>query len=224
MKYILLNDISYIFKQRKKFLLMLISIPIIVMLIVINSSLNNNQMICYSMGTNLVLKESNLIEYVMFAFNICIYIFLAIDLYTRDVMYELDNIFFRMSPEKWISRKCTFLTIFTILLKILQYLFLSSTLFFIKNNGIFDIKLILYDITLTLLLQLLFILVYSYALGIKKYKYILYFICILIIIIIPKDVLNIHYIQLVITGLLIVILTFGIKGFIKKFHKKVFEK
>lgn len=222
MKYILVNDIEYLIKKRKLLILILLIIPLLVLFLNVKSSFSNDEIISICLGNNLN-KNSNVLEMIMFIFNIFTYVFIMIDLYIKDITYQLDNIFLRYNYVKWDHQKSIITLCLTTLLKISQYIVLFAFLFILRKNGSFPFKLLLSDLSLTIFLQILFISIYFCILCFTSKKYFIYFIYILIILFIPKNVLKMNMIEIFMFYVLTFILLAMKNLFLKKYYNKLFE-
>lgn len=121
MKYIFLSDIEYLIRNKKKIIILLILFPAIISAIM--PSHNLNEMLYVAFGINLNFKIIDIIEIMMFIFNIVIYLYITFDIYTKDIQFELDNIFLRMRPQEWLCRKNIVFIFLNIILKLIEYLF-----------------------------------------------------------------------------------------------------
>ena len=133
MKYLFMSDIEFLLKKRKKILIALIFIPLLVMLINIKSSFTIVDNLNNCLGTNINIKTSSILEFIMFLFNIAIYLFLIVEFYVKDISYQLDNIFLRISPLKWLFKKNIVFLLITLIIKLLQYFVFILFLIMIKN-------------------------------------------------------------------------------------------
>lgn len=228
MKYLYINDISFLIRKQRKILIPLLFLPIIVLLININVPMDVVNHLNGAMGTNLAQKinEMNLIEILMFLFNIFCYIFLIAEVYVKDISYQLDNILLRMKASKWILKKNVVFILLTILLKFLQYGLILTTLLIFKNNNIFTFSvfnLFLKDLSYTLFVQFLFITIYVISSSIKKNKIIPYLIFCSIAIFIPKNIYKLTFNNIIYLGIIIVILLIILQIIFKKYNKKIIE-
>ncbi len=226
MKYMYMNDIEYLIKKRKKILIVLILIPIIAMLININQKVSLLEILNNCMGTNLNFKNSNILEYIMFLFNITIYLFLIIDLYVKDIVYQLDNIFLRISPLKWLLKKNLIFMSMIFIMKLLQYLFLLFLKFILTKSNENDnmvYKLIFSDFLYIIFLQYIFIFIYIVSLLLKKLKLMPYVIFSIIIIILPKSIYGLKNNQLCFLILLILLVLYLLYYLFKYHSKKIIE-
>lgn len=221
MKYLYTNDIKYILNKRKTILLILILIPILVLILNINSSESVSRIIAISTGS-IEKQNYGVLEIIMFIFNISTFLFLAADLYIKDIAYQLDNIFLRMDKTKWIKQKNIIFIIVVFIIKILQYIPLIIIVSIFKNYPQEVIKLLLFDIIYILFMQYFFLFIYNLSL-IYKIKYVLYIIYGICILLLPKDILtlSINQILLFLSALTLIV---NIIVIIFKFnYKKILE-
>lgn len=188
-KYLFINDIFYLIKNRIKLLLFLIFIPMVIFLVLkINSNENIGDILLSVFGNNITFYNNSIIEYLMFLFNIFTFVFIAVDLFIKDIKYEIDYIFLRLNISLWFKNKYLFLILITFFLKFLQYVFVIF-LFIIDGRNIdfciFNIFLL--DIFNVCIYQLIIMLCYFSFFCLKKSKYIIFFVCSLILYFIPKN-------------------------------------
>ena len=228
MKYLYINDVSYLIRKQGKILIPLLLFPVIVMLINVTVSMPVVDHLNGCMGTNLVDKiaELNLVEALMFLFNMFSYIFLIAEVYVKDISYQLDNIFLRMKPLNWITKKNIVFIILTTLIKIFQYVLLLITLFIFKKSNIFSIpvfSLITKDLVYTIFIQFLFISIYVTSSLIKKNKVIPYIIFCSILVFIPKNIYKLNFNEVIFLSIIIIILLVILQIIFKKYNKKIIE-
>lgn len=228
MKYLYINDISYLLKKRIKMLIPLFFLPIIVMLININVPMKITSYINSCMGTNMAyhIDELILIEALMFLFNIFVYIFLIADIYVKDISYQLDNIFLRMKAAKWILKKNIVFILLTVLLKFLQYVLILTTLLIFKNDNVFTFSvfnLFFKDLFYTIFVQFLFISIYIISSSIKKNKLVPYIIFCIIMIFIPKNIYKLNFNNNIIIGISLIIIFIVLQIVFKKYNKRIIE-
>ncbi len=228
MKYIYINDISYLLKKHIKILLVLFLVPVITMLINIKGLEPAIEHINMCMGTDLInkLSDNDILVVLMFILNIFVYIFFIADIYVKDISYQLDNIFLRMKALSWIIRKNTVFVLLTILMKVIQYILIIIALLIYKKSDIFTLsilELIVKDLFYTISVQFLFITIYIISSLVRKNKVIPYLIFMVIMVVIPKNIYNLSYNNIIFLGLSLVII-FIILGIIfKKYNKKIIE-
>ena len=227
MKYLYMNDIEYLIRKRKKVLIALLLIPIIVMLINVNSKMSLLEIINNSMGTNLNLNDSNILELIMFLFNNAIYLFLVIDIYIKDIAYQLDNIFLRILPSRWLLRKNIIFISIILIIKVLQYFVFLFALFLLTNQNVSNIiiyKLIFSEFIYVIFIQYLFLFTYISTLVLKKIKVVPCFLFLVVIILLPKSIYELKNNQLCILFILLLLFLYLSYRLFKYHSKKIIEK
>ena len=189
MKYMFYNDLDYLFQKRKNIIIMLLIIPLLVLPLnlMVGNALGILKM---TMGLNILKNSSGIIEITMFLFNLSFTIFLAIDLYIKDIEYNLENIFLRLKPSSWWIKKTSLFMTMMLLLKIFQYSLLTFALI------IFNIEIVTTNIVLLLvcdylyiiLLQFLFLLIYIISIIILRKKIMSLIIFITALFVLPKNI------------------------------------
>ncbi len=223
MKYLIYNDISYLLRKKRFILLILIIVPLIILFL----SVNNSTMmytINRCMGTDLNIRSIDIIQLLSYLFHIAGFIYLIVDIYLKDLTENLENIFLRMQPKKYIIRKNIFFVITTIIIKIVQYL-MVTTLFMIISKQSFDVKIIplaITDITYILLLQYLFLCSYLLSILLRKNVIFLSTTIVILITLVPKCIwgLQPYVIYMIAITILIQIMIYAI---FYKYPKKILE-
>lgn len=190
MKYIIINDLEYLIHHKKKFLLLLLGVPVIIGLIYSIYVMDSDKVIYVSLGNHYRISESLPVELVMYIFNLCMYIYLVFDIYIKDLNYQLDHIFLRISLSRWFFNKTCLFLIIIFVLKLLEYglvgvgISFFSDISFLKifHFGIIDF---LYIITI----QLLLLVLYVVCRIIYAPKSIVLLLTIFLLVIIPKDII-----------------------------------
>lgn len=221
MKYIYLNDIEYLIKKRKKLLIAMLLIPLLIMLINIKSSFSLVERLVNAMGTNWIsFNESNMLEFIMYLFNISIYVFLIVDIYVKDIAYGLDNIFLRIHPKKWFLKKSIIFISLVLILKLLQYGVLIFTILLLNEVSYIGIfKLITYDFIYVVFIDFLFITAYIVSATLNKNKIIPFGLFLVIIILMPKNIYNLKEFEIGIMFLTL-ILCLGFSTYLFNFFNK----
>ena len=226
MKYLVINDISYLIKKRKKILLAIFLVPLILLLVNIATSITFVNRVNLCMGTNWIdFEQSNIIEFIMLIFNLSAYIFLIVDIYVKDIAYQLDNIFLRIKPSKWLLKKSLVFITITFILKLIQYVILFLAVVFLEKNAEFNniIKLLFSDFIYIIFIQFLFIIIYVISACISKIKFIPYFIFAFLMAIIPKNIYGLSDNQILGIILINIIFLFLLTIIFKLFNKKIIE-
>ena len=222
MKYFIKNDVDYLLKKRLKILIIMMAFPVLIAWVNVKSGCDFRQTIIASLGLS-IKDGGGFLTLIAYLFNITIYLFLAVDIYIKDIRYQLDNLFLRMKLSNWYLKKSILFIIYMFIFKILQHVILSLFIyaFGIKGIDISSLYLFTYDFIYILVLQSIFMLVYSGYMRFKNLKLVFVLIQILTLIIIPKDIVMIKG-NGVITVVLIILVTF-VTGFIFKKGRKIIE-
>lgn len=223
MRYLFLNDISYLLHKRKKIMLLLI-LPLLYLSLNKIDNLSSFEVFNLSMGTNINMENYLVIELLIYLFTICFYLFLIIDIYTKDIETQLDLIFLRIKPVKWFLKKGIVFSLIIFIIRILQY---SVGIIILIYHGyqiiISDyLYLFMIDYLYILLLQYLFLAPYMIGLVLYKAKKIMYILFFIIFCFIPKNILSLQ--NYTITIIILIYCIFLLNLFIiKKLNKKIFE-
>lgn len=208
MKYIFLNDASYLVYKRKMIILLLLLVPFIIFLTNL-SNYNYLENIEIIFGLNLQSNNINIMEIIMFLFNIVLYVFLIIDIYTKDILYQLDNIFLRMPIGKWIFYKSVAFCLLTFILKLMQYLIIIVCLSLFNQEMLVSniLKLCLIDFLYISGVQFMIMNIYLLGITIKKFNVLFILFSVALLLIIPKNILNIsNCLFLLILGVILLII------------------
>lgn len=92
-KFIFANDLMYILSNRKKYLFLSIFVPFIICLLLSLNSSSDLSIMFYSLGNNLIIKNFNIIEIMMYIFNISMFAFLQLIYFLR-IYYIKKTVFF----------------------------------------------------------------------------------------------------------------------------------
>ena len=225
MKYLFMSDIEFLLKKRKKILIALIFIPLLVMLINIKSSFTIVDNLNNCLGTNINIKTSSILEFIMFLFNIAIYLFLIVEFYVKDISYQLDNIFLRISTLKWLFKKNIVFLLITLIIKLLQYFVFILFLIMIKNEMVnIDVfKLIVLDFIYIIFLQYTFIFTYIITLFLNKLRLVPYCLFIVLMFFIPKNIYHLKLSQICCFCLMLAFIL-CLSFYLFKYHsKKIIE-
>lgn len=209
MKYLFLNDIRYLKKHFKLFLI------IIIMEILFQNLIIGDNVINEILGRN----PSNIYDFIAILFyimNICFYVYVILYVYSNDLTYNLENIFFRINPKKFIFSKIISVVFCIFLLRSIEYLIILP-LFLKENYGFLMITMLVKDI-----FYYSFITIFSIFLRNLSYciDYLYIIIILFVIIFVPKNI-NIYYVYYFIGIIVLLILNLIIMD---KKCKYIFEK
>lgn len=223
MKYIIRNDVSYIFtNKRLLFVLYFVAISFVSMLYTM-SGMDTNSSLSIILGNNYKVNESLYIELIMYIFNILIAVYLCFLLYIKDIRYNLDNIFLRVNPKCWIINKNLIFLIIMAFFKVLEYL-LIMIIFFVSNKNIdlyYMIFIMFKDYIYHLVVQYFLLFGYIVIELLKRMKPLFIVLCLLLIIIFPKNILNSNLLFLV---MLLVAIIISIAIIFINYSKLIIEK
>lgn len=224
MKYLFHNDISYLVRKKRIILMSVLFLPLLTLLLNLSTLYNINDIIMLCTGTNLEINTIDIIQLLMYLFNLFCFIYLMVDIYMKDLNDNLENIFLRMKPWEYIIKKNIYFTITIILIKILQYSIMFIILILYGNSGTIGntIPLLLTDAIYILFLQYLYLLIYLIYILLKKNICFLTTMSILLILLIPKNIWSISNYILYVILLIIIIQTIISLIFYKK-SKRIIE-
>lgn len=224
MKYLFHNDISYLVRKKRIILISVLFLPLLILLLNLGTQYNINDIIMLCTGTNLEINTIDIIQLLMYLFNLYSFIYLMVDIYMKDLNDNLENIFLRMKPWEYIVKKNIYFTITIILIKVLQYSIMFIILILYGNSGTIGntIPLLLTDAIYILFLQYLYLLIYLIYILLKKNICFLTAMSILLILLIPKNIWSISNYILYVILLIIIIQTIISLIFYKK-SKRIIE-
>ena len=224
MKYLFHNDISYLVRKKRIILISVLFLPLLILLLNLGTQYNINDIIMLCTGTNLEINTIDIIQLLMYLFNLYSFIYLMVDIYMKDLNDNLENIFLRMKPWEYIVKKNIYFTITIILIKVLQYSIMFIILILYGNSGTISntIFLLLTDAIYILFSQYLYLLIYLIYILLKKNICFLTAMSILLILLIPKNIWSISNYILYVILLIIIIQTIISLIFYKK-SKRIIE-
>lgn len=223
MKYMIRNDVSYIFtNKRLLFILYFVAISFVSVLYIMGGMDTNNSL-SIILGNNYKVNESLYIELIMYIFNIAIAVYLCFLLYIKDIRYNLDNIFLRVSPKNWIIKKNLIFLIIMAFFKVFEYL-LITIMFYVCNKNIdlnYMILIMFKDYIYHLVIQYFLLFGYIVIGLLKKTKPLFILVCLFFIIIFPKNILNSNLLFLI---MLLVVMIISIIIIFINCSKLIIEK
>ena len=193
MKYLFLNDIHYLFNKEKVLFIMIICCLLIGSVVSISDEVTLFDVVTRSMGTNISLENFDIIAFIMYLLNITFFLYLIVHVYVKDINSNLENIYLRINPSRYIINKSICFIIFSCLIKTIEYLF-SIAVSIIPVRGVISYEIIsvfISDIIYILVIQFAFLLFYlSYILLNKN------IICLVVpmtifMLVIPKNIYGI---------------------------------
>ena len=84
MKYLFHNDISYLVRKKRIILISVLFLPLLILLLNLGTQYNINDIIMLCTGTNLEINTIDIIQLLMYLFNLYSFIYLMVDIYMKD--------------------------------------------------------------------------------------------------------------------------------------------
>lgn len=227
MKFILKNDVSFLFQKEKKIIFLYY---IITMLLFITFSkfsyLDNKSVFIMVNGLDTVLERQDTVSLMIYLFILSFYCYIIFLLFTKDARSNLENIFLRITAKKWLSLKIISVFLITVCFLFFNYLLLFLISFFIKEPNYILFSYFFKNLLYIFMIQLvLFTLYFLYLVKpIISFSILVGFI---VTIFLYPDILSILKISI---GLLLILIAiflfvlFIINKYIKIFFEKVREK
>lgn len=194
MKYLLLDDLSYV-KSKIKYICLFYIIYLIILIFNMSKITDSFTLAYLGLYVNL---DYIFMYAVYYLYSIMAPFLLGILIYNKDLKNKFDNIFTRIEKGKWYLIKNVSIILYVTIFKL--FLYLISSLF-IKNIFIYFIK----DLLISLILINLFI--FSLSL-LRRYEYSFIFLFIIFLVKIKYDmfILNINNIYLFVLLILLIII------------------
>lgn len=223
MMYLWLSDIYYLLRKRYLYLLIFFLLPILSTFLISFSSAGFVDSFISVLGLNIITNQYSPMEIISYLYFVFFALFLVIDLYLKDILYQLDNIFMRMSLLKWYMRKTFLFIAVMFFLKLFQYLLVVLTFWILKGPITFSVlellQLFITDTLYTVLLQFLILFVAILS-SFSKVRWLSILSILITFFFFPKSILIFERYWIV-SIFFIVVLIFLI---LKIISKKIFER
>ena len=167
-KYLFSNDISYFLHKHKLLLGLFLGTTILIPFLTYSPLLSVTENLNSMFLVNLNLNKYNILNVIYYILSLTMFVYLAVNLYTKDLMYSLDNIFLREKIISWSKMKLATIILLTILVKFISYILVVLTLSLRAGSVSFELTILIRDLAYTILLELLFL--NSYVLYLRNYK------------------------------------------------------
>lgn len=187
MKYLIRNDFKELRKRPLRILIVILAMEIL-----FQGFLFGNDTYNTILGRNLA-DMSDYLGILFFILNSLFYVYITLHIFTRDLIYNLDNIFLRMQSWKFVVEKIIFIVLSILILRVIQYIVvLPLILGFNKSIGTI-IVMIIKDTLYYSCISIIAVALKEFSYKIKN-MYI--FLITLVLIILPKnfDTSYIYYI------------------------------
>lgn len=212
MKYIIYSDLFYLFSKKKKILFFIFIFPIFMFLININSEISGfEEIIYFVLGVNLD-QYSSIFEVILFLINVICILYINMDMFFKDLDYNMDNIFLRVNVRKWYILKLFTISIFISIMKCILYslLMIIYSIFYKYNYNINIINILLIlakDTIYNFIMFQMFCIILSLVLIIKKNKVYSIIIFSILLFILPHNINRIN-VFMIILGLSLIIINY----------------
>lgn len=221
MKYIILNDSNFMLRKKKKILILYFSLTLLYFILnIITRNVISSDLIYDSLGLKCDFKISGWMEILIFCFSQSIYIYIALQLFYKDLKLGIDNIYLRMKSINWLCYKLISIYSITTLVLCSMYIFfniLSILKGILLNLGlyVFITNLIYIFCIQTIMLLCIFIS--------KILKIIIPFLILTFLFIIMNIPTNILSLNLFMILIILLFVNFIVLIFYKKFYISINE-
>lgn len=221
-KYLFKSDLNYLIKKQKNILLLIVTVPVVVLITRLSQELSSLELLKSALALDITKNSYNILDYVIYLFNILSYIFITNYLYLKDYQVNLDKIYLRTDFKKFYLQKTTIFLIFTFIIMFIQYFLLILVLAFTNHPIILKeiIKVFIINYLFITLIQQIFVsamIIYS---SFSKLRIGLIILGIISFIFIPKNIINLNAYYLLLALILVIIIN---KTLNKKYHKKIIQ-
>jgi len=206
MKYIVYNDVFYLFQKKKRLLFSFFLIPLLFTFLYRQSHLSTFEIVKICVGANFDITNFDVVSLLMLLFNTFYFIYFIIDIYAKDLNEYLENIWLRIKPIKYIVRKNIIFVFLTSIIKFIQYMLILFILLILGKNilSLQILQLFAVDIIYVILLEYLFFVIYLIYILCKKNITILLSLITLLIAFFPKNIWNTKHYTIYLISLIIV--------------------
>lgn len=223
MMYLWLSDIYYLLRKRYLYLLIFFLLPVLSTFLISFSIAEFGDSFISVLGLNIIPNQYGPMEIISYLYFVFFALFLIIDLYLKDILYQLDNIFMRMSLPKWYMQKTVLFITVMVFLKLFQYLLVVLTFLILKGPITFSVlellQLFITDTLYTVLLQFLILFVAILS-SFSKARWLSILLILTTFFFFPKSILIFER-YWVVSIFFIVVLIFLI---LRVISKKIFER
>lgn len=220
--YIIRQDGNFIFNNRKIYLLLFLFLPSIFMIVNLFSNVTGIDLYLYSLGLKVDFDQFDFLQYIIYYYNILIYLLMGLSIFLKDYKGNLEYLFLRHDFKEFYLQKNTSFLFYHFILMISQYIFLFIiSLFSGRVFFSFDLLfLFVSEYLFLLLLEQIILFGYFISCILSKLKVIIGMVAILLIFILPKDIFSIN----ILFFLFMICFMIGVNAFIhKKYYRKIIQ-
>ncbi len=220
--YIIRQDGNFIFNNRKIYLLLFLFLPSIFMIVNLFSNVTGIDLYLYSLGLKVDFDQFDFLQYIIYYYNILIYLLMGLSIFLKDYKGNLEYLFLRHDFKEFYLQKNTSFLFYHFILMISQYIFLFIiSLFSGRVFFSFDLLFLFISEYLSLLLlQQITLFGYFISCILSKLKVIIGMVAILLIFILPKNIFNIN----ILLFFFMICFMIGVNTLIhKKYYRKIIQ-
>lgn len=222
LSYTIRQDGNFIWSNKKIFFILLFLLPSVVMVVNLFSKVEGVNLFMNSLGLKINFNDFDFLQYLLYYYNILVYLVLVVFVYLKDYRGNLEYLFLRINFKEFYLQKTISFLFYSFLLMIGQYIVLSIVAF-LGGGFFFNFDLILlfiYEYIFISLLQQAILLGCFLSYVFPKLKIIIAFLGVLLMFILPKNILKINIWLSLFVFCVIVILNCLIH---KKYNKRIIQ-
>lgn len=222
LSYTIRQDGNFIWSNKKIFFILLFLLPSVVMVVNLFSKVEGVNLFMNSLGLKINFNDFDFLQYLLYYYNILVYLVLVVFVYLKDYRGNLEYLFLRINFKEFYLQKTISFLLYSFLLMIGQYIVLSI-IAFLGGSFFFNFDLILlfiYEYIFISLLQQAILLGCFLSYVFPKLKIVIAFLGVLLMFILPKNILKINIWLSLFVFCVIVILNSLIH---KKYNKRIIQ-
>lgn len=203
-------------------MLLFLFLPSIFMIVNLFSNVTGIDLYLYSLGLKVDFDQFDFLQYIIYYYNILIYLLMGLSIFLKDYKGNLEYLFLRHDFKEFYLQKNTSFLFYHFILMISQYIFLFIiSLFSGRVFFSFDLLfLFVSEYLFLLLLEQIILFGYFISCILSKLKVIIGMVAILLIFILPKDIFSIN----ILFFLFMICFMIGVNAFIhKKYYRKIIQ-
>lgn len=222
LSYIIRQDGNFILNNKKIYLLFFLLFPSVFMIVNLFSKVTGIDLFLYSLGLKVDLDKFDFLQYIIYYYNILIYLMIGLSIFLKDYKGNLEYLFLRNNFKEFYLQKMGSVLFYNFILMISQYglLFIISLF---SGRVLFSFDLVFLFISeyfFILLLQQGILLGYFLSCVFSRLKIVVGVVAILLIFILPKNIFKINIVLLLFMVCLMIALNTLIH---KKYYRKIIQ-
>lgn len=220
--YVIRQDGNFIWNNKKIYFVFLLLFPSVTMVVNLFSKVTGANLFMNSLGLKISLNDFDVLQYILYYYNILVYLVLALSIYLKDYQGNLEYLFLRTDFKEFYLQKTISFMFYNFILMIGQYIVLFI-IAFIGGASFFSFDLVLLFISEYIFISLLQQVILSgcfLSCVFPKLKIVIGVFGILLIFLLPKNILKINVWLSLFMFCVVVILN---SLFHKKYNKKIIQ-